>query len=134
MKYFFAALAGILVALCCAGIVTAVLPKADFAFADEGEAVFRYGERDAVQPISSEDLSRICDLLDGKRLYSDDPSCGFSDDVSVVMNGTERFCFACDSCPVVYWKNKNKFIKLSEKENEELKGILALYGFEFPCL
>jgi len=50
------------------------------------------------------------------------------------MNGTERFCFACDSCPVVYWKNKNKFIKLSEKENEELKGILALYGFEFPCL
>ena len=134
MKYFCAALIVILAALCFAGIVTAVFPKADLTFADEGEAVFRYGERDAVQPISAEDLSRICDLLDGKRLYSDDPSCGFSDDVSVVMNGTERFCFACDSCPVVYWKNKNKFIKLSEKENEELKGILALYGFEFPCL
>ena len=59
MKYFCAALIVILAALCCAGIVTAVFPKADLTFADEGEAVFRYGERDAVQPISAEDLSRI---------------------------------------------------------------------------
>lgn len=39
---------------------------------------------------------------------------------------------ACDGCPMVYYKNENRYFKLSEEENKMLKRILEKYGFYFP--
>ena len=124
---FFVALGGIVLG-------KALWPKTDMAFATEGEAIFKYGDKNITQIILVDDFTRICDLFDQKKLYSDNLSCGFSDDICVTIDGSEQFCFARDSCPIVYWKNVNKFFRLSECEYDELTDILEKYGFIFPCL
>ena len=112
----------------------ALWPKTDMDFATEGEAIFKYGDKDIVKKILVDDFTKICNLFDDKKLYSDNLSCGFSDNICVMIDGSEHFCFACDSCPIVYWKNKNKFFKLAVSEYDELTNILEKYGFTFPCL
>ena len=118
------------------GLIIGILfwPKVDMKFATNGVAIFKYDNHNISELISADDFSSICDLFNGKKLYSDNLSCGFSNDVSICINETESFCFAHDSCPVVYWKNKNKFFRLSQSEYDILTDILNKYGFIFPCL
>lgn len=134
MKKRSVAIIALLILLAGIVLVVALCSKADMTFATEGKAIFKYGDKNISQEISSDDFTKICDLFDGKWLYSDDLSCGFTENVSVMMNGSESFCFACDSCPIVYQKSKNKYLKLSSSEYDELKEILYTYGFVFPCL
>lgn len=124
----------VLIIVACVGCEMTLFSKVDMTIAKKGEAIFHYGEKNIIQAIKSEDLEHIRNIFNGKRLCSDNLSCGFSDNVSIVINETERFCFACDGCPVVYWKNKNKYFKLSEAEHIELREILSGYGFSFPCV
>ncbi len=126
----------IVVFIVIVGVVLSIvfLPKVNMSFANEGKAIFKYESKDISDNISSDDFAEICRLFDGKKLYSDNPSCGFSDDVSIMINGTESFCFAKDTCPVVLWKNKNKYFNLSDDEYVKLTEILGKYGFVFPCL
>lgn len=108
--------------------------KINMDFANEGIAIFKYEDKNISQTISSNDFEKICDLFNNKKLYSDNLSCGFSNDISILINGSEQFSFARDSCPIIYWKNKNKCFKLSSQEYTVLIEILGNYGFVFPCL
>ena len=109
-------------------------PKVDMTFAENGVAIFKYENNDICQSISNDDMMAICKLFNGKKMFFDNLSCGFTDNVSILINGSEQFCFACDTCPIVYWKSKNKFFTLSESEYNELIQILSEYGFVFPCV
>ena len=73
-------------------------------------------------------------LFDGKIMYRDNPSCGFSETVSIIFDQKQTFCIAQDNCPIVYWKEKNRYITLSEDEKNQLRDLLEPYGFCFPCL
>lgn len=73
-------------------------------------------------------------LFDGKIMYRDNPSCGFSETVSIIFDQKQTFCIAQDNCPIVYWKEKNRYITLSEDEKNQLRDPLEPYGFCFPCL
>ena len=134
MKYWLLIISLILVAIICTTLIISCSKTIDINFAVQGKVIFKYGEKNINQEISADNFSKICNLFNGKRLYSDNPSCGFTKDVSIVINETETFCIACDSCPIIYWENKNKYFKLSTIEYEELKKILSSYGFEFPCI
>lgn len=114
------------------------LPRTDMDFATEATTVFI---RDSVdrpvdrtQTVSDDDLEAIKALFDGKLLYRDTPSCGFDEEISLRFNGTETFCVANDTCPVVYWKEKDCFFRLSETEQRQLYALLEPYGFYFPCI
>lgn len=113
-----------------------VLPKnrIDMSFAEEGTMVFRYGDVDATSRISEQEMSWIKELFAGKILYKDNPSCGFTEDVSICFNGSQTFCFACDTCPIIYWKEKERYFKISGEEQEQLYELLKAYGFSFPCV
>ena len=84
--------------------------------------------------MESEEVELLKSIFDGKIMYKDNPACGFSEDISIKFNKEQTFCIACDTCPIVYWKEENKYIKLSEEEKARLYKLLELYDFSFPCL
>ena len=71
-------------------------------FAERGEAIFIYDEKNVSSEMSEQDLSMIKSIFNGKKMYNDSPSCGFSDNVAIIVNDSQTFCFACDTCSVVY--------------------------------
>lgn len=99
-----------------------------------GTVIFIYGDNNINESLSQNDLNFLIDLFDNKIMYRDDPSCGFSKNVSILFNDSEYFCFACDTCPVVYWESRNKYFRLSDLEYKELVEMLSEYGVFFPCI
>ncbi len=97
-------------------------------------AIYKYGNSDKYELLSAKESSALKDIFDGKIMYSDSPSCGFSNDISVVFDNDKIFSVARDGCTVIYFKNKNKYIKLSEHEYEKLMDILSTHGFVLPCI
>ena len=96
-------------------------------------AVFRYGDVDISKPLSDEDTETIRAIFNGKRLHSDSPSCGFDENVALVIGGN-TYCIACDTCGMIYIAEKDEYFSLTDKENEILRDLLCEYGFTFPCL
>ena len=66
---------------------------------------------DSVYTLSSDDTEELRDIFAGKRLYRDNPSCGFDENASVKFGDSQTFCIAKDTCPIVYWKEKDEYIK-----------------------
>ena len=101
----------------------------------EGEmvAVFQYGDADITKPLSDEDSEIVRKIFNGKSLFSDSPSCGFSEDVALIIDGN-TYCIACDYCGIIYNVEEDKYFNLSDEENETLRNMLCEYGFTFPCI
>ena len=66
---------------------------------------------DSVYTLSSDDTEELRDIFAGKRLYRDNPSCGFDENASVKFGDSQTFCIAKDTCPIVYWKEKDEYIR-----------------------
>ena len=128
---------------CAAAILSVLIISAVLAgcghsvsmdFAKEGVAVFKYAHAYDSEKLTEQELSQIMSIFDGKDLYSDRPSCGFSKSISVKINASQTFCFACDTCPIIYWAEKGKYFNITEEEQEKLYEILDAHGFSFPCV
>lgn len=96
-------------------------------------AVFQYGDTDITKSLSDEDSEIIRKIFNGKNLFSDSPSCGFSENVALIIDGN-TYCIAYDTCGKIYHVEEDKYFNLSEKENEILRNMLREYGFTFPCI
>lgn len=57
----------------------------------EGDAYFIHNTTYIHEELSDNDLETIKEIFDGQKLYNDNPSCGFSEDVSLVFDDTESF-------------------------------------------
>lgn len=100
---------------------------------DKASVRYIYGDKNITAELSDEDAEVIIEILNGKHISIFDlPSCGFDDNVAVIING-KTFCIACDECGTVYFKERNCCIILENDENIELRNILSNYGFEWPC-
>ncbi len=139
-RFLFKAFSGFL--LICwvgAGIATFYveflkIDNIDMQFAKGADVCFVYGDANVLKPMKEEDLELIQSIFDTKKLYKDNPSCGFDENISIKINKTHTFCIARDTCPIVYWKEKDRYIKLMEEEKNQLYKILESYGFSFPCV
>ena len=107
--------------------------RVEVAKGENGTAQFIYGEKRINTEISSEDVALIAQIFEGKKLYSAEPSCGFTENVSVIIDG-QTFCVANDDCAIIYLKEKNKYFDISDEENIRLREVLESYGFSFPCV
>ncbi len=96
-------------------------------------AVFQYGEMDIRKSLYEEDSEFVRKIFHGKTMVSDDPSCGFSENVALIIDGN-TYCIACDGCGTVYHVEEDKYFHLSDKETETLHNLLKEYGFYFPCI
>lgn len=124
----------ILVVVIILGVIYLQIDKVNMEFVKEAEVYFQYGNIDSLYHLSDEELESLIAIFDGKKLYKDNLSCGFGEAVSIIFNQEQTFCIAQDSCPIVYWKEKDRYIKISEDEKIHLYNLLEPYGFFFPCV
>lgn len=130
-RFLFLLIPVILVVFC--GVIYLQINKTNMEFAKEAEVRFIYGDTNMTCRLDHSELEAIKAIFDGKKMYKDNPSCGFTEDVSVTFNEAQTFCIACDTCPIVYWKEKDRYIRLTEEEKTQLYHLLQTYGFFFPC-
>lgn len=116
------------------GVIYLQFDKVNMEFVKEAEVCFRYGNIDSIYHLNNEELELLNAIFNGKKLYKDNLSCGFSEAVSIKFNQEQTFCIARDTCPIVYWKEKDRYIKISEDEKIHLYNLLEPYGFFFPCV
>ena len=79
------------------------------AVGSEESAEVRFA--DSVYTLSSDDTEELRGIFAGKGLYHDNPSCGFDENASVKFGDSQTFCIAKDTCPIVYWKEKDEYIR-----------------------
>lgn len=116
------------------GVICLRPHKVNMDFVQSAKVCFQYENADVTCQLSDDEMEFIKTIFNGKKMYKDNLSCGFSETVSVTFNNEQTFCIARDNCPIVYWKEKNKYIKLTENEKEQLYTLLEPYGFSFPCI
>lgn len=116
------------------GIILWKVNSVNMDFAQQGELIFIYGDSNINKTLSAEELKVLTDMFEGKLLYNDSPSCEFSEEIAVKINDSQTFCFAQDTCPVIYWMEKDKYFRITEKQKEQLYEYLWKCGFVFPCL
>ena len=100
----------------------------------KAEACFQYENIDEISQLSDKDMESVKTIFNGKKLYKDNLSCGFSETVSIKFDDELTFCIAKDTCTIIYLKEKNEYIKLTENEKTQLYNLLKPYGFNFPCV
>ena len=108
--------------------------KLNVDFVKKAEVCFQYGNTNAINQLSDKEVESVKLLFNEKKLYKDNLSCGFSEAVSIIFDDEQTFCIARDTCPIVYWKEKDRYIRLTEDEKIWLYNLLEPYGFIFPCV
>ena len=87
--------------------------------------------------LSADESKSIIQSFNHKRLKGNsiigELSCGFSSEVSLEING-EYYEMACDKCPYVFVKSKNRYIVLRDRENIAIREIFENHGCYFPCV
>lgn len=96
--------------------------------------IFNYKDNKVNVRFADENIDIIYEIFNGKKLYKDGLSCGFTGDVSIIIDDNLRFYFALDGDPYVYFENEDRFLTLTDDENTKLKEVLSRYGFYFPCV
>lgn len=124
----------ILISTISLGAIYLRFDKVNMDFVKKAEVCFQYGNTDAINQLSDKEVEFVKTIFNEKRLYKDNLSCGFSETVSIKFDDAQTFCIARDTCPIVYWKEKNRYIRLTEDEKMQLYNLLEQYGFIFPCV
>lgn len=85
--------------------------------------------------LSKSDSEEIKKILNNRSLFSDNPSCGFSKDISFQFNdGDIIYSIARDTCPMFKDEKTGTYFQISEKERDRINKILEKYGVTFPAL
>lgn len=102
-----------------------------------GEVTYTYGEVSFTESLTEEEVASVLKILNGKQQQSGDvfgePACGFSEKISVTING-ETFALAQDDCGVVKNCGNGHYITISEEERDVLEAIFTSRGGKFPCV
>ena len=107
----------------------------DTSFATEILLKYYYMDKNIDVVVTDEDDIRIIkNNLKGVS-YSDNPSCGFSLDISIKFSDGDKsivICPACDSCSHARIGDSGRYINI--KDREALEAVLVKYGMTFPCV
>ena len=93
---------------------------------------FHYGDASVDTKLSGEEATQLCDIVNGKALHRDDPSCGFDESISFQIDG-KTFCPVRDDCCIVQDRDSGKYISISQAERDLLERIFENHGGFFPC-
>ena len=122
----------ILIIIVLAGLLIGFgLKRVSISPESNGTVFFEFHDKRIQSDISEEHMKHITEIFNNKFLYSDYPSCGFSEDLSIKIDNN-TFCIASDSCGTVYLLEKDKYFRLSDDENKIIRHILISYGIDFP--
>lgn len=93
--------------------------------------IYIYSDKNINVSLSAEESGIINNMFNDKKTYFDNPSCGFTEDVSIRFDKL-IFCIACDQCPIV--KLEDKYFKITKADREIINQIFNKYGGLFPCV
>lgn len=69
--------------------------------------IFNYDNKNIEVNFSKEDINDIYEIFNDKKLYTENGlSCGFSENVSIVINEFQKFCMALDGTLMFIMKTK----------------------------
>ena len=74
-----------------------------------------------------EEAQRLISILRDRREYRENYSCGFSADLSIVIDGVE-YDIASDGCPFLLDTSTGLFFEISKEEKQILAELFAKYG------
>ncbi len=94
---------------------------------------YHYGDVQIDSALTDEEETTLRKILTGKRLHSDQPSCGFTDEIALLIDGVP-YAFARDGCAVLRAGEDQQYISLTEEEHAKLRQIVERCGGTFPCL
>lgn len=101
------------------------------------KVVYQYGDISFSDELTTEEVAAVVQILDGKvktQSWLSTPSCGFDDDIAIVVNGT-RYAMACDKCATLkVCGSVNTYIELTQEERNILEAIFTARGGKFPCV
>ena len=120
--------------LCILGFMYLRMNLVNIDNVNKGEAIFIHNDVSISHVLTDEEVKIFKEVFKYKLLYHDNPSCGFTDNISVRFDEALTFCFACDNCNGIYWKEKKKYFDLSDNEKIILHHMLEKYGFFWPCV
>ena len=132
-RFFWILVIFILIFIVC-GIVYLKFNKINISFLNKVEVCFIYENNDTTNQLNNQEIEIIKAIFNKKIMHKENYSCGFSENISIKLNDQQTFCIARDSCPIIYWKEKNRYIKISDDEKNQLYTLLKPYGFFFPCI
>lgn len=91
---------------------------------------FKYGDIDVVVELTAEESETIRSIFNKERPHQDNPSCGFTENVSVRFDDSV-FCVACDNCSIIEYQGQ--YFSISDNERETIVQIFEKHGGFFPC-
>jgi len=107
----------------------------DTSFATEVTLKYYYIDKKIDVVVTDEkDIRVIKENLKGVS-YSDNPSCGFSLDISLKFSDSEKsiiICPARDGCSKARIGDSGRYIDI--KDRKALEAVLEKYGMTFPCV
>ena len=83
--------------------------------------------------LSEEETKEVKKILCWKIPVSDNPSCGFSPEISIEL-GDYTYAIARDSCGILMIVEIDKYIFISSNARERLEKIFTNHGAIFPCV
>ena len=92
---------------------------------------FKYNDSNIEVSLSEKESKTIRSIFYGRNLYTDTPSCGFSEEVSIRF-GDMVFCIACDNCAIIRYNDR--YFSVSDNDREVINSIFEKYGGFFPCI
>ena len=95
--------------------------------------VYNYNDVSVNTQLSEDQAQKILHILDKKRLFSDDPSCGFNEEISFKIEG-KTYAPACDDCGLIKECSSGKYMNISKTERDIVEEIFLAYGGHFPCV
>lgn len=125
-KLFLVCCLSILVALCSCGI-----NKVNISENAEGSVVFKYDNTQIDEALDETESDQIKKILNNRELYYDNPSCGFTENVSIRFN-SKVFSIACDKCSII--KHNGKYLSVSDNDIAIIRNIMEKHGAHFPCV
>ena len=95
------------------------------SFATKITMTYIYGDKNIVdmEITDKNDIAELKQILRGIS-YTENPSCGFSEDISITFTNGEKkimFCPACDSCGAIRINNSDKYIWIDKKKIREYR-------------
>jgi hypothetical protein len=118
-------------------IVIIFLPKSiEIPETSEVILVYNYDDKKIYEIINNKnEIMELKTLLKGN-VIKDNPSCGFSEDISITFTGENNLmlCPALDSCGIIRIGTTNRYINISENNRKKLELFLGKYGFKFPSV
>ena len=98
-----------------------------------GTINYSYGDLEFKDTLSEEEVKAAVRILDGKIPYPDNPSCGYTEKISITIDGL-TFALACDGCEDVEICETGKYVYIDSEGREILEEMFTSRGGTFPCV